>query len=123
MVTNDKKTTRKPLVGKKFTSEYQPENNGRPKGSISIETRIRRILETDAELPKSIKEAIKAQCGGDKKAIDAMILVGMLQALQGDSGWFKAVMEHGYGKPTTKIAGVGDDGEQKPLEIKVTYGK
>lgn len=97
-------------VGTPFTSDRQPEGRGRPKGAISLETRIKRILEEGVELPESLKAVIRNQCGGDKNAADAMIIVGILQALQGDSGWFGKIMEHGYGKPLARAELTGKDG-------------
>lgn len=96
--------------------------HGRPVGSISLSQRIQSLLEGD-QLPQSLKDTIKAQCGSDKKAIDAMIMVGMLQALQGDAAWFKAVMEHGYGKPTQKNELSGPDGGAIAMSVEVKFGK
>lgn len=99
---NDDKT-RNSKGGKQFTSEYQPQSNGRPKGSISLETRIRNLLEDTESLPAPIREAIKIQCGGNVKAMDAMIVVGLLQALQGDKAWAQLIWEQGWGKAAQKV--------------------
>ncbi len=93
---------------------------GKAPGTISLESRIRKLLEGD-ELPKSLKDAIKAQCGTDKKAIDAMIMVGMLQAIQGDANWFKAVLEHGYGKPIAKVESTGKDGGKIQQDVTIRW--
>ena len=75
---------------------------GRPEGTISLETRVRRLLEGDEELPEPIVNAIRNQCGADKRAIDAVMIVGLLQALQGDKGWAQFIVERGWGKVTDK---------------------
>lgn len=85
-------------VGTPFTSERQPEGRGRPAGSISLDTRIRMLLEDTEKLPDPIKNAIRAQCGSDAKAMDAMIVVGLLQALQGDNKWAQLIWDRGWGK-------------------------
>jgi len=99
---NDGKTRKMPK-GKEFSSEYQPESNGRPKGSVSLETRVRRLLEGDERLPAAIEATIKKAVGEDKKALDAMIIVGLLQALQGDKGWAQLIWEQGWGKAAQKV--------------------
>jgi hypothetical protein len=91
-----------PNKATQFSKEYQPVSNGRPKGSISLETRVRRWLEGDEELPLPIKKAIQNQVGADKNALDAIIIVGILQALQGDKGWAELVLNRGHGKVPDK---------------------
>lgn len=105
---------------KPFVAGKSGNPKGRPIGAISLETRIRNLLEGD-ELPKSLKDAIRAQCGGDKKAIDAMIMVGMLQAIQGDANWFKAVIEQGYGKPLAKVEQTGKDGGPEKHDVTIRW--
>lgn len=95
---------------------------GRPVGSLSLETRIRKLLESK-DLPKPILSAIRTQCGGDKTLLDAMLYVGAMQALQGDSNWFSKVVEHGYGKPLARTELSGPEGGDVPLGITVKFDK
>lgn len=119
---NDTKTRKMPK-GKEFSSEYQPESNGRPKGSVSLDTRIRNLLNDTDNLPEPLKEAIRKKCGGNKSAIDAMMIVGMLHALQGDKGWAEFITNRGWGKVVDKTEVSGPDGAAVPLEINVKFGK
>ncbi len=43
---------------------------------------VRRILEADDELPEAIADTIRKAVGGEKNALQAAIIVGLLQALQ-----------------------------------------
>jgi hypothetical protein len=56
---------------------------GRPKGSLSLSTRVRNLLEDTGKLPPAIVETIRKAVGADKNALDAAIIAGLLQALQG----------------------------------------
>lgn len=95
-------------VGTPFTSEYQPEGRGRPKGAISLSTRIRNILEGDEELPQVIQDTIKKSVGAGKRPIDAVVIVALLQALQGEKGWAEWLSNNGYGKPVETLKHTGD---------------
>lgn len=95
-------------VGVPFTTDNQPEGRGRPKGSISLSTRIQRILEGEEPLPAIIEKTIKAAVGASKKPIDAMVIAGLLQALQGDKGWAEWLSNNGYGKPKERVEHSGD---------------
>lgn len=90
---------------------------GRPKGSLSLDTVVRQILEGEIELPPAIAETIKKAVGADKKALEATVIVGLLQALQGDKDWAKLLWERGYGKVADKLEGGDPD---KP--VKITFG-
>jgi hypothetical protein len=91
--------------------KFKPGQSGNPAGSkpgtILLSTRIKRILEGDEKLPPAIAATIKNAVGADKKALDAMLIVGLLNSLQGDDKWAKLLLEHGYGKAeqTTKLTG------------------
>lgn len=78
---------------------------------------MRRILEGDDKLPPAIAKTIKEAVGDDKKALEATIIVGLLQALQGDKEWAKLLWERGYGKVPDKIEG-GDPSSP----VRVTFG-
>lgn len=65
----------------------QPEKNIRKAGVLNLATRIRRILEGDEKLPEKIAETIKHSVGEGQKPTGAVVIVGPLQALQGDKQW------------------------------------
>ena len=77
------------------------------------------MLEEGVELPKSVKDTIRTVCGEDKAAIDALILVGLLQGLQGDKAWAEWLTNNGWGKPmeTHKLEG----SYENPVQAKVTF--
>lgn len=102
-------------VGTPFTSENQPDGRGRPPGSVSLSTRIQRILEGDEKLPAIIDKTIKNAVGASKKPIDAMVIAGLLQALQGDKGWAEWLSNNGYGKPKERVEHSGDP--DKPIGV------
>lgn len=89
-------------VGTPFSKDNPPRNQGRPRGSISLEARVRRLLEGDEPLPDAVAKTIKNAVGSDKNALDAIIIVGILQALQGDKGWAELIMNRGHGKVPDK---------------------
>jgi hypothetical protein len=92
--------------------------NGRPKGSISLQERVRRLLEDEENLPEPVVSMIRAQCGSDKRAIDAVFIVGLLQALQGDKQWAQFITERGWGKVPDVIEG-GDP--EKPIKMSISW--
>lgn len=94
--------------------------NGRPKGSLSLDSRVRRLLEGEEKLPEAIAETIRKAVGSNAQALDAMIIVGILQALQGDEKWGKLLWERGYGKVTDNVVVGGDP--DKPVQARVTFG-
>jgi len=87
--------------------------NGRPKGSISMKTRIAKILESNTN------ESIIKQFKGlnlpksSKKNVDALIGAMLIKGLQGDVPAAKLLFEYYAGKPEQPISGV----EDKPIEI------
>jgi hypothetical protein len=95
---------------------------GRPKGSHSLDTMVRRILEGEVELPEAIAATIKSAVGADKKALEATIIVGLLQALQGDEDWAKFLWKRGYGKVPGKIIGDEDQPIAHTITLKIDNG-
>ena len=59
---------------------------------------VRRILEGEEELSEAIAETIRSAVGADRKALHATIIVGLLQALQGDEKWGAAFVGEGIWK-------------------------
>ena len=59
---------------------------------------MRKFLEEDKELPADLKQVIKSRCGGDKKALDAILISLLLEALQGDTKAAVELLNRGYGK-------------------------
>ena len=87
--------------------------NGRPKGAISLKTRMAKIMEStaSAELIAQFKSLNLPKTS--RQNIDAIIGVLVINALQGDTAATKLLLEYYAGKPEQPISGV----EDKPLEI------
>jgi len=97
-------------VGVPFKPGQSGNPNGMPPGTLHLSTRVRRILEGEERLPPIIAKTIKKAVGADRKALDAMIIAGLLQALQGDERWAKLLWEYGFGKVPDKQEQSGPDG-------------
>jgi len=83
---------------KKFTSEYQPKNNGRPKGSKNRSTIAKYWLEVNQKLKNPIT--------GENETMsqeDLMTLALIKKAREGDVAAYKALMDSGYGAPVQQI--------------------
>jgi hypothetical protein len=102
-----------PQGAKPFPKGGSGNKKGRPKGSISIDTRVRNLLEGKTKLPAAIAQTIRKAVGADRQALDATIIVGLLQALQGDDKWAKLLWERGYGRVPDKLEGGDPD---KPIQ-------
>jgi hypothetical protein len=66
---------------------------GRPQGSLSLSTRVRNLLEGTEKLPPAIVETIRKAVGADTIALNAIMIAGLFQALQGYDKWGKAAVE------------------------------
>jgi hypothetical protein len=80
---------------KKFSSEYQPEKNGRPKGSKNRSTLVRQWLEAS--------ESIVNPITGEKERLtqqDIMTLAIIKKARKGDVAAYKELMDSAHGKVT-----------------------
>jgi hypothetical protein len=83
---------------KKFSSEYQPKNNGRPKGSRNRSTIARKWLE--------VNQSLKNPLTGESETMsqeDLMTLALIKKAREGDVTAYKALMDSGYGAPLQQI--------------------
>ena len=83
---------------KKFTSEYQPEKNGRPKGSKNRSTIAKYWL--------SIEQDLKNPLNGNTEKMsqeDLMTLALIKKAREGDVNAYKALMDSDYGAPVQQI--------------------
>ena len=83
---------------KKFTSEYQPKNNGRPKGSKNRSTIARKWLE--------VNQSLKNPLTGNNETMsqeDLMTLALIKKAREGDVSAYKALMDSGYGAPLQQV--------------------
>ena len=83
---------------KHFTSEYQPKNNGRPKGSKNRSTIARYWLE--------VQQSLKNPLTGQNETMsqeDLMTLALIKKARAGDVNAYKALMDSGYGAPVQFI--------------------
>ena len=83
---------------KKFSAEYQPEKNGRPKGSRNRSTIARLWLETTqkAKNPITGVEEILSQ-----EDLGTLAMVKKMR--DGDVSAYKALMDSGYGAPVQQI--------------------
>jgi hypothetical protein len=83
---------------KKFSAEYQPEKNGRPKGSRNRSTIARLWLETTqkAKNPITGVEEILTQ-----EDLGTLAMVKKMR--DGDVSAYKALMDSGYGAPVQQI--------------------
>ena len=98
---------------------------GRPKGIVSVGARVRAILEQGDQLPLAVKQTIETAVGEGKTALDAIIMVALLQALQGEVKWAKLLLEYGWGKPQAvgKLALVEDTADGSVVfTIKIDNG-
>jgi hypothetical protein len=83
---------------KPFTSDYQPENNGRPKGSLNRSTIAKKWLE--------VMESVKNPITGENERLsqeDIMTLAVLKKARNGDVTAYKELLNNGYGLPTQKV--------------------
>lgn len=83
---------------KKFSSEYQPEKNGRNKGSKNRSTVARQWLETTqkAKNPITGEEQILSQ-----EDLGTLAMVKKMR--EGDVNAYKALMDSGYGAPIQQV--------------------
>jgi uncharacterized protein DUF5681 len=110
---NSGKAAAKRTDGMPVGTPFQPGQSGnaagRPKGALNLSTHIRNILEGGLDkLPKAITETIQGAVGEERAPLEAMIIVGLLQALQGDKGWADWLSHNGYGKPLELHKLLGD---------------
>jgi hypothetical protein len=89
-------------VGTPFKKGESGNPNGRPAGIPDLKTHIQNIMNGKVALPDPIKETLIKAVGGERTPLEATIIVGMLQALQGDKGWGQLLWEHGWDKPTQR---------------------
>jgi len=83
---------------KKFSSDYQPKKNGRPKGSKNRSTIAKYWLEVNQKLKNPIT--------GENETMsqeDLMTLALIKKAREGDVAAYKALMDSGYGAPVQQI--------------------
>ena len=78
-----------------FSSENQPENKGRPKGSLNTSTVVKLWLEAieKTENPLTGKTEELTQ-------LDLIVLEQIVKAKKGDTRAFNALMDRAEGKPT-----------------------
>lgn len=91
---------------------------GRKPGQISISARVKKLLAEDKP-PQVLIDAIREKLGEDRPAIDAMIIVAAVRALEGDPTFFKALAEHGWGKPGASIDLTHKGDQQAPVTFTV----
>lgn len=87
-----------PKGAKPFTSENQPENRGRPPGSRSRATLLKKWLSAEIEIVNPTTN--------DKQRVtveDEVVLALITKARQGDVPAIKEVLDSTYGKLTDKV--------------------
>lgn len=101
-----------PNKATQFSSENQPEKNGRPKGSLSTKTILDRFLNSEMEqLNPFTKELEKMTVQ------ELMSLVQIKKALEGDLQAFKEITDR-YEGPVTKI--IQSSGTMQIQEFDIT---
>lgn len=93
----------KKVVGVPFKKGQSGNPNGRPVGTISLKTRVRRLLESCEDIPEALSMAMAANLGKQKGAvIDAILVSQTIRAMdENNAGSTKAaevLMDRGYGK-------------------------
>lgn len=83
---------------KKFSAEYQPEKNGRPKGSRNRSTIARLWLETTQKAKNPITGVEETLSQED---LGTLAMVKKMR--DGDVNAYKALMDSGYGAPVQQI--------------------
>jgi hypothetical protein len=91
----------KPVIGKPFTSEYQPANPGYPKGRPRRDAAARKICQLLSRMPDATFEKIKEVFPDIERALSAeevMTLSVMHRAIvYGDVNAYKAILDSAYG--------------------------
>jgi hypothetical protein len=93
---------------KPFSSENQPEKNGRPKGSSSLTNEIRKVLDG---IDESSKKPIR----------ELLAIAATKQAMKGNAAYFKEIIERCDGKVPDKPEHFGPDGEPLDHTIKIVF--
>jgi len=93
--------------GVRFSSDYQPDSNGRPLGSRSRSTIARKVLEMNALLPNEMFEQLKANFPDIEQKMSAeeiatIVMLGAAIAKK-DVNAYKAIMDSAYGAPKQEI--------------------
>jgi len=83
---------------KKFSAEYQPKKNGRPKGSRNRSTIARLWLETTQKAKNPITGVEETLSQED---LGTLAMVKKMR--DGDVSAYKALMDSGYGAPVQQI--------------------
>jgi hypothetical protein len=87
-----------PKGAKPFTSEHQPENRGRPPGSKSRSTVLKKWLTAEIDIKNPLT---KLKQRGTVE--DEVVLALITKARQGDVPAIKEVLDTMYGKLTDKV--------------------
>lgn len=93
-------------LGNRFSSDNQPESQGRPLGVKNRATIARKILEMRAVVPQDVKELIKKQHPDIEdnlttEEIATIMIAG--NAMIGDVKSYEALMNSAYGAPKQEI--------------------
>jgi len=110
--------------GVRFSSDYQPDSNGRPLGSRSRSTIARKVLEMTAIAPDLAVEHIKAAHPeiAEKlttEEIATIMIAG--QAMKGDVKSYEALMNSAYGAPKQQVETT--DTSDKTMKVEIVRPK
>ena len=98
-------------VGVQFSPDYQPNNEGRPKGVKNRSTVARQILEMVAVLPDATFDKIKEVFPDIDKQMSAeqvatLVMLGTAIG-KSDVNAYKAIMDSAYGMPKGEVEHTG----------------
>lgn len=109
-------------IGNRFSSDNQPETQGRPLGVKNRSTIARKILEMSAIMPDETFEQLK-QAFPDieqrmtTEEIATIVMLGAAIAKK-DVNAYKAIMDSAYGAPKQEVQTSGDITVSKKITFK-----
>lgn len=106
----------KPPLHTRFSSERQPEKNGRPPGVVNWKTLYNQLLSLPA--PETLLAEIKKVNPGAKLIQDIVTINTFNRALKGNPKAMELLHYYAGDKPTETIVHEGND--EKPINIKLT---
>jgi len=111
-------TDKSPAV--QFSSDNQPENNGRKPGIKNRSTIIKQIFTMVGVLPDEMYNALKEVIPSIEQQMtleEILSIAQIAQGMKGDTSAYKAVMDSAYGAPKQEVAMKGN----LELNKKVTF--
>jgi len=98
--------------GVRFSADYQPDSNGRPKGVKNRSTIARKVLEMTALMPDDTFAQLKASFPNIEQRmtteeIATLVMIGSAIAKK-DVNAYKAIMDSAYGAPKQEVEHSGE---------------